>query len=260
MSVHRRKTDASGASVITPLARILGILRRLYRKPEALSATDPFEQILFENAAYLADDARREEVFRALKRETGLNPARILSTPRARLHQIARRASILPAATVEKLRQIATIALEDFGGDLDEALRREPREAIRALKKFPSIGNPGADKILLFSRILPVLALDSNALRVLLRLGFGKEDRNYAKSYSAAQEAASRQLPKACGILIEAHQLLRRHGQELCKRTHPCCEACPLRPDCVYFKGKPAALPGRSIRNRVPGSSAASSG
>ena len=34
-------------------------------------------------------------------------------------------------------------------------------------------GEPGAEKVLLFSGSAPVLALDSNALRVLLRLGFG---------------------------------------------------------------------------------------
>lgn len=234
--MRRKRTGTSKAGATTSLARILRILESFYGKPEAPPATDPFEQIVFENAAYLADDAQREGALRALKRETGLDPARILAAPRARLLEIARRASIVPTNTVEKLRRTATIVLEDFGGDLDGALRCAPREAIKALKKFPSIGDPGAEKVLLFSRVLPVLALDSNALRVLLRLGFGKEERNYTKSYRAAQEAAALQLPKECETLIHAYQLLRRHGQELCKRNHPRCEACPVRRDCVYFK------------------------
>ncbi len=102
------------------------------------------------------------------------------------------------------------------------------------MKKFPSIGDPGAEKILLFSRNLPVLALDSNGLRVLIRLGYGKEDKNYTKQYRSAQEAVDFELQRDCGWLTEAHQLLRRHGQELCKRNHPLCEACPLRPECAY--------------------------
>ena len=123
------------------------------------------------------------------------------------------------------------------------AVRSEPKDAIRALRKFPSIGEPGAEKILLFSGSAPVLALDSNALRVLLRLGFGEEEKSYSKSYKAAQAAADSEIPRTCSARIEAYQLLRRHGQELCKRNHPRCEACPLRPGCVYYRT--ALEPGR---------------
>jgi endonuclease III len=223
---------ASGAR---RLPRSLGALRTLYGKPKPPAVTDPFEQIVFENVAYLANDARREEAFRSLREKTGLRPERILAAPRAALHA-AGESGILPADTVEKLREIAAIAIEDFGGDVGEVLRLAPREALKALKKFPSIGDPGAEKILLLAGALPVLALDSNGLRVLLRLGFGKQDKSYAKSYRAAQTAAQEELPKDCGVLIEAYQLLRRHGQELCKTSRPRCEICPLRPQCAYFK------------------------
>ena len=218
-----------------PLSRLLGALRKFYGTPQPPEVTDPFEQILFENVAYLADDVRRMEAFLLLKERTGLKPEKILAAPQASLHEIARR-GITPAATAEKLRAIASIALEEFGGDLSKVMGRPPGEARKALKKFPSIGDPGAEKILLFSGTLPVLALDSNGLRVLLRLGFGTEDRSYAKSYRSAQAAGQEQLPKDCGVLIEAYRLLRRHGQELCKTKHPRCEPCPVRAKCVYFK------------------------
>jgi endonuclease-3 len=226
--LSRKKTD-------TPLGGILQALRSYYGKPEPPAVTDPFAQVLLENVAYLASEARRTEAFRLVRELTGLRPERILTAPRAALHQIGRK-GIMPGNTVEKLREAAATALEEFGGDLSGVLRLPPREAIRALKKFPSIGGPGAEKILLFSGALPVLALDSNGLRVLLRLGFGREDKNYAKSYRSAQEAAAEQLPQACGALIEAHQLLRRHGQELCKTKYPRCEVCPVSAKCVYFK------------------------
>src|SRR5262249_35187496 len=103
-------------------------------------------------------------------------------------------------------------------------------------KKFPSIGEPGAEKILLLSETLPVLALESNGLRVLLRLGFGKEEKSYARSYRSAQEAASRELPNTCGGVVDAQLPLRRHGRQRCKRNHPLGEACPLRPDGSYYR------------------------
>jgi endonuclease III len=218
-----------------PLPRFLEALRKFYGRPQPPAVTDPFEQILFENVVYLADDVRRTEAFRLLRELTGLKPERILAASRAELYQIGRK-GIMPGNSVEKLRQIAATALEEFGGDLSDALRSPPGDAIKALKKFPSIGDPGAEKILLFSGVLPVLALDSNGLRVLRRLGFGREDKNYARSYRSAQEAAAGQIPKDCAVLIEAYQLLRRHGQELCKTKHPHCEACPVRAECVYFK------------------------
>ena len=219
----------------TRLGGIIRVLRSYYGEPEPPAVTDPLEQILLENVAYLASDARRMEAFRLLKQRTGLKPAKILASSLATLREIARR-GITPDATVEKLREIAAIVLDEFGGDLSEVLRGPPAEARKALKKFPSIGDPGAEKILLFSGALSVVALDSNGLRVLLRLGFGKEDRGYAKSYRSAQAAAQVQLPGESVVLIEAHQLLRRHGQELCKTKYPRCETCPVRAECVYFK------------------------
>lgn len=235
----------SRKSTITPLGGILQALARYYGKPEPPAVTDPFAQVLFENVAYLASDSRRTEAFRLLKKLTGLKPERVLAASPEALHEIGGK-GIMPGSTVEKLREIAGITLEEFGGNLSSVLRRPPKEAIKALKKFPSIGDPGAEKILLFSGALPVLALDSNGLRVLLRLGFGRENKNYTKSYRSAQEAVAGQLPPDCGVLIEAHQLLRRHGQELCKTNHPRCEICPVRANCAYFKtaSRHAGAPG----------------
>ena len=126
--------------------------------------------------------------------------------------------------------------------DRDGRVRRQPRglpraipsSAKRALKKFPGIGDPGAEKILLFTETHPVLALESNGLRVLLRFGFGEEQKDYAASYRSVRAALEGQLPNDCKKLIRAHQLLRLHGKELCKRAQPICEACPLRARCRY--------------------------
>jgi len=79
-----------------------------------------------------------------------------------------------------------------------------------------------------------VLGLESNGLRVLLRLGFAEEQKSYAASYRAIKQALSGQLPSDCKWLTGAHQLLRKHGQELCKRSRPLCNECPLKDSCAY--------------------------
>lgn len=90
----------------------------------------------------------------------------------------------------------------------------------------------------MLTRSYPVLALESNGLRVLLRLGYAEEKKSYSASYRGVQQALAGLLPPDYDSLIAAHQLLRQHGQELCKRTRPLCEAgCPLTAECRYFQG-----------------------
>jgi endonuclease-3 len=215
------------------LPRIVAALERLYGPPAPPKVTDPFALILRENVAYLASDAKRAAAWDTLRRRVGTTPTAILAAPRAELTAIAR-AGILAADRVEKIRECARIALEEFDGELARALDCAPEKAGKALARFPSIGGPGAEKILLFSGREKVLALDSNGLRVLLRLGYGREDRNYAASYRSVRQATRPQWRNDFGWLVAAHQLLRRHGQDLCKASHPRCEACPLRPECAH--------------------------
>jgi endonuclease-3 len=221
------------------LEKVLERLEGFYGRPDPPAVTDPLDMILFENIAYLASDARRIAAWETFRKRIGTKPAPILAASRSELASIAR-AGILAADRASKVQEVAAIALEDFGGDLSRALDAAPREARKALKRFPGIGDPGAERILLFSRRERVLALDSNGLRVLLRLGYGSETKSYAASYRSAQEATRSQWRSEFTGLIQAHQLLRRHGQEICKRTHPQCERCPVTRHCAYFRSRSA--------------------
>jgi endonuclease-3 len=115
--------------------------------------------------------------------------------------------------------------MEEFDGHLEPQLREPVAKAKRALKYFPGIGEPGAEKILLFTGRQPLLAPDSNGLRVLVRLGLVREQKSYASTYAASHEAAKALPPKPI-VMQEAHLLLQQHGRTLCKRTAPRCEAC----------------------------------
>src|SRR5712692_2725059 len=212
---------------LTTMRRVLRLLEKHYGRPKPPAVTGPLEMILFENVGYLADDEQRAAAYAALKKQIGAQPEKILAASDAALVEIARLGGIMPELRAGKLRQIAELAHWIFKDDLRAILKKPLAEAKKDLKGFPSIGEPGAEKILLFAGSHPILALDSNGLRVLLRLGFGKEDKNYTRSYRSAQEAAAPGLPLDTAWLTEAHQLLRRHGQELCKTNHPRCEACP---------------------------------
>jgi endonuclease III len=193
---------------------------------------------LWENAAYLVDDARRAEVFESLRARIGLTPRAIAGAPDSILADAVRAGGMRPPDRAAKLKRCAELA-EQIGVErLRNAVRSDPVAARKLLKKFPGIGEPGADKILLYNGRARTLAPDSNALRVLVRLGFGKMEKNYGRVYRSAAEATAADLPSDYPKLIAARELLRRHGQEICRRTAPRCETCPLSARCQAFRAK----------------------
>jgi endonuclease-3 len=211
-------------------------LEAFYGPPEPPAVTDPFEMILWENAAYLVDDDRRARVFNRLREEIGLAPEKILETPLEILAGVIRDdGGMQPEHRAGKLVAAAAEILDIGVKKLKELMRTAPEKAHKVLRKFPGIGEPGADKILLFSGAKRTLGPDSNALRVLVRLGFGEEGSSYGQTYRSAAKAVASHLPRDFPWLVRAHQLLRLHGQEICKRSVPLCEACTLTKDCRWF-------------------------
>jgi len=224
------------------LARLLARLARHHGEPQAPPVDDPYRLILFEQVAYLADDATRLAAWRRLESEVGTEPRDVRDASRAVLARIARAGGAIGVPQrAERMQQIAARVLERWDGDVS-AVRRLPfEEARRELARFPSIGLPGAERILLLAGLHPVLALESNGLRVLLRLGYGAPDDNYARELKGAQRAAEREVPATVRARRSAHLLLRLHGQTLCRRTRPRCFECPIADDCPAAPAPPGA-------------------
>jgi endonuclease III len=216
------------------LAQVVAQLSKFYGAPAPPPITDPFEQVLWENVAYLANDVKRAAAFSALRKTVGLRPEDILNAKPEKLLAVARMGGMVPELRAQRLRQSAEIVHILLKGRLNATLDESLPNAKKTLQRFPTIGEPGAEKILMFAGKYPVLGLESNGLRVLLRLGFAEEQKSYSVSYRGVKTAISGQLPGDCMSLVTAHQLLRKHGQELCKRSRPLCNECPLRDSCAY--------------------------
>jgi endonuclease-3 len=215
---------------------VIARLLSTYGRPKP-PKSDPFELILWENVAYLLSDEKREAAFEALRDRVGLTPKAILAARQSTLLEIAKMGGMRPEVRVERLRSIARITLDQFQGDLRKALKLPLKQAKKALQLYPTIGEPGAEKILLFTKSYPVLGLDSNGLRVLCRIGYGQESKNYSATYHSVREAVAGEIGQECAPLIKANQLLRRHGQERCKLNSPLCRICPVTDLCAYYKG-----------------------
>jgi endonuclease III len=215
---------------------LLDHLAAVYGEPEMPPERSLFELVLWENVAYLADDAARAQAFASLRANVGLDPEALLTASDLALEAVTGH-GILAPHQADKLREIARLTRDEFGGDL-EVLRGEPlARARRALMRFPSIGEPGAEKILLFGRAQPVLGLESNGVRVLTRVGLVREARNYSATYRSVQRFVDQFADRGFEWLIRAHLLLRRHGQQLCRRSRPLCDRCPLSDECAFYHG-----------------------
>ena len=229
------------------LADILDTLEENYGPQRPLGPSDPYEMILFVNCGYPATDASCTKGYDPLKAEVGTKPDQILKAPSAKLAKLTQPGGMFPELRAERLKLIARIATENFGGDLNWALEKlmtdeqtpadkRLRRVKGALKEFPVIGEPGADKILLFSGMMPIAAVPSACTGVPQRILFGEEDKNYGRGYRAAKEALAAEVPEKFEVRQRAYLLLKKHGQEICKRTNPKCEICPISRMCVYFR------------------------
>lgn len=219
-------------------ARMAGILKRLenfYGRPKPPKPIDPYEMVLHRNCGYPQSDVNCDKGFQALRKEIGTKPAEILAAPIQKLRAAMRQGGIVPELRAQRLKEIAARVESEFGGNLRSVLKRPVPEARRALKKFPTLGESGAEKILLFTKTAPVAAVPSNCIHVPLRLGFGRESKNWAASYKSAQEAIRAELPETCAAQLHAYLLFKKHGQTLCKSARPRCEECPVTEECRYF-------------------------
>ena len=218
---------------IPSLPWLIDELADLYGPAPPPFPTNPFELVLWENVSYMADDDRKREALESLRATVGTRPEQIIGASHEQLVAVASH-GILAEEFGAKMRSVAEIALGEFRGDLDEVVARPVGMAKRALRRFPGIGEPGAEKILLFLRRHPFLAPESNGLRVLVRLGICPDGKSYTTTYAAARAVAQKELGDDFDALLTARYYLRRHGKELCRRKTPSCGACALNGVCPF--------------------------
>ena len=207
------------------LNEVLDTLETLYGPQKAVGPADPYEVILYLNCGYPATDGTCSKGFVALKLEVGLKPGNILAAPRPKLAKCLRMGGIVPELRAKKLKEIARIVNSEFDGDLKAVLnkcmeeeKKQRGQGVRAakkvLQKFPVIGEPSADKILLFAKLAPVAAAPSASLGVPVRIWFGQEGKNYAADYRKVRDKLNGELPETFEARQRAEEAWPRNLQE----------------------------------------------
>lgn len=218
---------------------ILERLEAFYGAQEPWWPTDPYGFLVWWACGYPQSDAACAKGWESLMENVGVQPEQILAAPMAKLTRALAPGGMVPERRAARLKEIAARIRDEFGGDLRGRLSSSGiAQARRFLKTFRSIGDPGADRILLFSGIAPAAAVPSNCPYVLVRIQRGRERENYGVTYREAQQA----IEAGAGANFQARQraylLLKRHGRELCKSSKPACDRCPLSSRCAFFAGR----------------------
>jgi len=224
---------------VATLARLLDTLEAHYGPRKPAWPADPYQFLLWWYCAYPASDAKCAKGWESLRENIGVEPARILAADSAKLARTLKPGGLYPEKRALHLKETADRVLEEFGGDLAGALNRLPLSKARAaLKTFPGIANPGADRILLFGGISPVAAVPSNCTHVAARIFQGGVSGNYNREYAEAQKRIEAEIPPSFESRQRAYLLLRIHGQGICKRSSPLCTACPVGRSCAFTRSK----------------------
>jgi len=217
------------------LAGFLEELERFYGRQEVSWPTEPYEFLVWWHCGYPASDATCAKGWAALTKEIGIEPDTLLRASVAKLRHALKAGGMVPELRAERLKEIALRVQNEYGGDLRAGLVGPLAKVRAALKKFPNIADPGADRILLFGEIAPVAAVPSNNPHVLYRILRGPERENYGATYRDVQQMIEAEIAESFDARTRAYLLLKVHGQSLCKRTKPKCGECPVQRECAYF-------------------------
>ena len=220
------------------VAAVLDKLEAFHGPQEACWPVEPYEFLIWWHCGYPASDATCTRGWNALKKNVGIEPKHILKATQVQLAAALKAGGIVPELRAMRLQQIAQRVMNEFGGDPGSGLAGPVGQVRKALKKFPGIADPGADRILLFGHLQPVAAVPSNCNHVLVRIQLGLERENYSVNYREAQALIEADIPEQFHARMRAYLLLKQHGQTLCKRSKPKCDQCPVSSNCAYFAGK----------------------
>jgi endonuclease III len=214
---------------------LLDKLEKFYGKQEPCWPVDPYEFIVWWHCGYPASDAACTKGWEKLKSQVGVEPHNLLAVTPRKLADALRPGGMVPELRALRLKEVAMLVKDKLGGDLCAALAGPISEVRKTLKKFPGIADPGADRVLLFAAIAPIAAVPSNGTQVLVRILYGRELENYGVNYREAQQAIAMEVPTTFDARTRAYLLVKHHGQEICKRTKPKCQECPVNSNCLYY-------------------------
>jgi len=205
------------------LPRLMNHYKSRWRPEENDSFKSLIRTILSQNTNF----RNEANAFRRLDKELGVTPA---SLAKADLGDIANCVKVagLFRIKAQRIKQVAEIVYEKYGGNLGKILCRPLEEARRELMALPGVGEKTADVVLLFNAGKSVIPVDRHIFRVTKRLGIVQENAAYDDVRGVLERATP---PKN---YEDTHILLIQFGRDFCRARNPRCGVCFLRDLCQW--------------------------
>ncbi|RYG04189.1 MAG: endonuclease III [Chitinophagaceae bacterium] len=127
-----------------------------------------------------------------------------------------------PNNKTKHLLGMAKMLVEDFNSEVPLT--------VDELVKLPGVGRKTSNVITSVVDQQPNMAVDTHVFRVSARLGLTVN----AKTPLAAEKQLIANIPRE--LVHKAHHWLILHGRYVCLARSPKCEACGLRPICLYYR------------------------
>src|SRR5436190_17900491 len=156
---------------------------------------DPFTLFVWEVLSVHSTPRKRDAALAALKRIRALTPDAMWRAPRQKIEECVAMAG--PYLDQRLMRLRTGVDLLRKMPTMNAVVRGPVQAARRALKPFPTLGEGGASRMLLFAADHPVLPVDARLSRVARRLGYGEEQQDFKKTTRSVQAAIARDLPEA---------------------------------------------------------------
>jgi len=189
----------------------------------------PFEVLVSTILSQKTERRGTKKAFDKLKEKIGLTPEKIAGAPISDIIDAIKPAGLY-RSKAPKIKEVAQVVLDKYGGDLSVILDMPTPEARKKLTGMPGVGPKTADILLSFAGKRPVFPVDVHIERVGKRLGLVHPEAKYEEIRAAYEEV----IPPE--DRMRAHMALIEFGREICTARNPKHGICPVSEYCDYYQ------------------------
>ncbi len=187
----------------------------------------PFERLI---STILSQNTSREATtkgFETLRKRFTITP-RVLADAEVEEIKECIKPSGLYNTKAPRIREVARIILEEYGGDLNSLSRLPLDRARERLLKIPGVGFKTADIILSLVLGKGSFAVDTHISRIAKRWKMVRANAGYEEIRLAFEAFIPREKRK------RVHLALIEFGREICRARGPRCIICPVYGECEW--------------------------